>query len=77
MEGGGIYALTALLYGEITIDLGRVKQPNFHDYRMLGSTRRPRWRCTSWIRVRHRGARRAGRADRSAGSVQRDLRRDG
>jgi isoquinoline 1-oxidoreductase subunit beta len=35
MEGGGIYALTALLYGEITIDRGRVKQSNFNDYQML------------------------------------------
>ncbi len=35
MEGGAIYALTALLYGEITIDRGRVKQSNFHDYPML------------------------------------------
>jgi isoquinoline 1-oxidoreductase beta subunit len=35
MEGGGIYALTALLYGEITIDRGRVQQSNFHDYPML------------------------------------------
>jgi isoquinoline 1-oxidoreductase subunit beta len=35
MEGGGIYALTALLYGEITIDRGRVKQSNFDNYRML------------------------------------------
>ena len=35
MEGGAIYALTATLYGEITIERGRVKQSNFHDYRML------------------------------------------
>src|SRR5262249_56635699 len=35
MEGGGIYALTALLYGAITIDKGRVQQSNFHDYPML------------------------------------------
>jgi isoquinoline 1-oxidoreductase beta subunit len=35
MEGGAIYALTALLYGEITIDRGRVKQSNFNDYPML------------------------------------------
>lgn len=35
MEGGGIYALTALLYGAITIDRGRVQQSNFHDYPML------------------------------------------
>ncbi len=35
MEGGAIYALTAALYGEITIEGGRVKQSNFHDYPML------------------------------------------
>ncbi|HEV2055988.1 MAG TPA: xanthine dehydrogenase family protein molybdopterin-binding subunit [Methylomirabilota bacterium] len=35
MEGGAIYALTAVFYGEITIERGRVKQSNFHDYRML------------------------------------------
>src|SRR5258705_173965 len=35
MEGGAMYALTAALYGEITIDRGRVKQSNFHDYPML------------------------------------------
>jgi isoquinoline 1-oxidoreductase beta subunit len=35
MEGGASYALTAVFYGEITIDRGRVKQSNFHDYRML------------------------------------------
>jgi isoquinoline 1-oxidoreductase beta subunit len=35
MEGGGIYALTALLYGEITIDRGRVVQSNFDNYPML------------------------------------------
>jgi isoquinoline 1-oxidoreductase subunit beta len=35
MEGGAIYALTAVYYGEITIDRGRVKQTNFTDYPML------------------------------------------
>ena len=35
MEGGVVYALTAALYGEITIENGRVKQSNFHDYPML------------------------------------------
>jgi isoquinoline 1-oxidoreductase beta subunit len=35
MEGGAIYALTAVLYGEITIDHGRVQQSNFHDYPIL------------------------------------------
>jgi isoquinoline 1-oxidoreductase subunit beta len=35
MEGGAVYALTATLYGNITIDHGRVAQSNFHDYPML------------------------------------------
>ena len=35
MEGGAVYALTATLYGKITIDHGRVAQSNFHDYPML------------------------------------------
>jgi isoquinoline 1-oxidoreductase beta subunit len=30
-----VYALTAALHGEITIDHGRVQQSNFHDYQML------------------------------------------
>jgi len=34
-EGGLVFGLTAALYGEITIDRGRVQQSNFHDYRML------------------------------------------
>jgi isoquinoline 1-oxidoreductase beta subunit len=35
LEGGMIFGLTAALYGEITLDKGRVRQSNFHDYRML------------------------------------------
>ena len=35
MEGGAIYALTATLYGQITLDAGRVQQTNFHTYPML------------------------------------------
>jgi isoquinoline 1-oxidoreductase beta subunit len=35
MEGGAVYALTAALYGKITLDHGRVQQSNFHDYPML------------------------------------------
>ncbi len=35
LQGGLIFGLTAALYGEITIDRGRVLQSNFNDYRML------------------------------------------
>ena len=35
MESGIVYGLTAALYGEISLERGRVRQSNFHDYRML------------------------------------------
>ena len=35
VEGGVIFALSAALYGGITIENGRVRQSNFHDYRAL------------------------------------------
>ena len=35
MESGIVYGLTAALYGEISLEKGRVKQSNFHDYPML------------------------------------------
>jgi isoquinoline 1-oxidoreductase subunit beta len=35
IEGGVIYALTAALYGEITIKHGAAEQSNFSDYKML------------------------------------------
>jgi isoquinoline 1-oxidoreductase beta subunit len=35
MQGGLIFGLTAALYGNITIDKGRVQQSNFNDYRMM------------------------------------------
>jgi isoquinoline 1-oxidoreductase subunit beta len=42
MEGGMVYALTAALYGNITIDRGRVAQSNFHDYPMLRINEMPK-----------------------------------
>jgi isoquinoline 1-oxidoreductase beta subunit len=35
LEGGLIFGMTAALYGEITLDQGRVQQSNFNTYRML------------------------------------------
>ncbi len=35
VESGIIYGLTAALYGQITIENGRVQESNFHDYQML------------------------------------------
>jgi isoquinoline 1-oxidoreductase beta subunit len=35
LQGGLIFGLTAALFGEITIERGRVQQSNFNDYRML------------------------------------------
>jgi len=35
LQGGMIFGATAALWGEITIDKGRVQQSNFHDYRVL------------------------------------------
>jgi isoquinoline 1-oxidoreductase subunit beta len=35
LQGGLIFGLTAALFGEITIERGRVRQSNFNDYRML------------------------------------------
>jgi isoquinoline 1-oxidoreductase beta subunit len=35
LQGGLVFGLTAALWGEVTIDKGRVRQSNFNDYRML------------------------------------------
>ena len=40
--GSVVYGLTALFYGEITIDKGRVAQSNFHDYPLLRISEMPR-----------------------------------
>jgi isoquinoline 1-oxidoreductase subunit beta len=42
MEGGAVYALTAALYGKITLDKGRVQQSNFHDYPMMRIAEMPK-----------------------------------
>jgi isoquinoline 1-oxidoreductase beta subunit len=42
MEGGVVYALTAVLHGDITLDRGRVQQTNFHTYPMLRMAQTPR-----------------------------------
>ena len=41
-EGGVVYALSALLNGEITIKDGRVTQSNFHNYRMVTMQNAPK-----------------------------------
>lgn len=41
MQGGIVYGLTAALYGAITIEKGRAKQGNFHDYPMLRGNEMP------------------------------------
>ncbi len=41
MEGGIVFGLTAALYGELTIDDGRVQQSNFHDYPVLRMNEMP------------------------------------
>ena len=35
IQGAAVYALSALWYGEITLQQGRVQQQNFHHYRVL------------------------------------------
>lgn len=41
MEGGIIFALTAALYGEISLKNGRVEQSNFDDYKLLRMNETP------------------------------------
>lgn len=41
MESGIIFGLTAVLYGEILLEKGRVKQRNFHDYKILRMNETP------------------------------------
>src|SRR5436309_222652 len=55
IEGAIVYGLTAALYGEITIDHGRVAQSNFTDYRMLALAEMPTVEFT-WCGVMRRRA---------------------
>ena len=48
VEGSVAFGLTSALYGEITIDMGRVVQGNFNDYRMLRINEMPRVE-THWV----------------------------
>lgn len=41
MQSAIIYGLTAALYGEITIDKGRVQQGNFHNHKMVRLAQTP------------------------------------
>jgi isoquinoline 1-oxidoreductase beta subunit len=41
MEGCIIFGLTAVLYGEISLEKGRVKQRNYHDYKMVRMNEAP------------------------------------
>jgi isoquinoline 1-oxidoreductase beta subunit len=41
MEGGIIFGLSAALWGEITVDKGRVQQSNFGDYRVMRMNEAP------------------------------------
>jgi isoquinoline 1-oxidoreductase beta subunit len=42
VQGGTVFGIGAVLYGEVTIDRGRIKQSNFHDYRVLRLNETPR-----------------------------------
>jgi isoquinoline 1-oxidoreductase beta subunit len=41
LQGGLTFGLTAALYGEITLQNGRVEQSNFHDYQLLRINQAP------------------------------------
>jgi isoquinoline 1-oxidoreductase subunit beta len=56
IQGGAIYGLTAALYGEISIDKGRVVQQNFTDYEMVRMADAP----THEVRFIESGARTGG-----------------
>jgi isoquinoline 1-oxidoreductase beta subunit len=42
VEGSVVYGLSAALYGEITVENGRIAQSNFHDYNVLKLAEMPK-----------------------------------
>src|SRR4051812_28521281 len=42
VEGSVVYGLSAALYGEITVETGRIAQSNFHDYNVLKLAEMPK-----------------------------------
>jgi len=56
IQGGAIYGLTAALYGEISIDKGRVVQQNFPDYDMVRMADAPE----QYVRIIESGAKTGG-----------------
>lgn len=45
VQGGTIFGVTAALYGQVTIEHGRIQQSNFHDYRVLRLDETPKIEC--------------------------------
>ncbi|MES2603952.1 MAG: molybdopterin cofactor-binding domain-containing protein, partial [Pseudomonadota bacterium] len=42
LQGATVWALTAAMWGEISFERGRVREANFHDYRMLRMSEMPK-----------------------------------
>ena len=45
LEGATVWAISAAMWGDISIEEGRVKQSNFHDYRLLRLAQMPPIEC--------------------------------
>lgn len=65
IQGGAIYGLTAALYGEISIDNGRVVQQNFPDYEMVRMAQAP----VHEVRFIESGARTGGAGEPGAAPI--------
>ncbi len=79
LQGGLVFGLSAALWGEITIDKGRVQQSNFHDYRMLRMDEECRASKSTSSPERRRSPGGIGETGTTAGPPapgQRDLRRN-